>query len=117
MEIKIQNAIKNIKTCLKFSKKPVLAWSGGKDSMALLDLVFNKAKARIVTSNKQMTSLKFRICMFLTTQKSLALQELLQWKKEGHGFARWIFTTDQKVLGLQPDGMECCLAISCVIAT
>ena len=44
---KINSAIKNIETCLKFSKRPVLAWSGGKDSMALLDLVFNKVGAKI----------------------------------------------------------------------
>ena len=47
MEEKIKKAIKNIETCLKFSKRPVLAWSGGKDSMALLDLVFNKVGAKI----------------------------------------------------------------------
>lgn len=47
MEKKINNALKNIETCLKHSSKPVLAWSGGKDSMALLDLVFKKVGAKI----------------------------------------------------------------------
>jgi 3'-phosphoadenosine 5'-phosphosulfate sulfotransferase (PAPS reductase)/FAD synthetase len=47
MEKKINNALKNIETCLKHSSKPVLAWSGGKDSMALLDLVSKKVGAKI----------------------------------------------------------------------
>ena len=47
MNEKIKSAIKNIETCLRFSKRPVLAWSGGKDSMALLDLVFNKVGVKI----------------------------------------------------------------------
>jgi hypothetical protein len=44
---KVQSAIKNIETCLSVSKKPCLAWSGGKDSMALLDLVFKKVGVKV----------------------------------------------------------------------
>jgi len=47
METKIQSAIKNIELGLANSGNPVIAWSGGKDSMALLDLVYNKCKAKI----------------------------------------------------------------------
>jgi hypothetical protein len=47
MRTKIQDAISNIELCLTHSKKPVLAWSGGKDSMALLDLVVNKVGAKV----------------------------------------------------------------------
>lgn len=47
MDQKIKSAVKLIETGLSNSGNPVLAWSGGKDSMALLDLVYNKAKARI----------------------------------------------------------------------
>ena len=47
MEDKIQRAIDLIHTCYAQAKSPVLAWSGGKDSMALLDLVFNKCGYRM----------------------------------------------------------------------
>ena len=47
MQNKIQSAIENIKLGLANAGNPVIAWSGGKDSMALLDLVYNKCKAKI----------------------------------------------------------------------
>lgn len=47
MENKIKSAIKNIELGLSNSGKPVIAWSGGKDSMALLDLVYNKVGVKL----------------------------------------------------------------------
>lgn len=47
MKSKIKTAIGNIEKCLSHSGKPCLAWSGGKDSMVLLDLVFNKVGAKL----------------------------------------------------------------------
>lgn len=44
---KTQSAIENIKRGLDYASNPVIAWSGGKDSMALLDLVYNKCKAKL----------------------------------------------------------------------
>ena len=47
MQNKIQSAIKNIELGLANAGNPVIAWSGGKDSMVLLDLIFNKVNASI----------------------------------------------------------------------
>jgi hypothetical protein len=41
MKQKIQEAIGIIEKCLEHSSKPAIGWSGGKDSMAMLDLVQN----------------------------------------------------------------------------
>lgn len=47
MQEKIAAAIKNIETCFGNSANPALAWSGGKDSMALLHLVFKRIGERV----------------------------------------------------------------------
>jgi 3'-phosphoadenosine 5'-phosphosulfate sulfotransferase (PAPS reductase)/FAD synthetase len=47
MKDKIQSAVKLIELGLSQAHKPVIAWSGGKDSMALLDLVHNKVGAKL----------------------------------------------------------------------
>jgi len=39
---KIKSATRNIEIGISHSRNPVIAWSGGKDSMALLDLVHNR---------------------------------------------------------------------------
>lgn len=47
MKEKVQSAVAMIKLGLANSAKPVIAWSGGKDSMALLDLVYNQAGVKV----------------------------------------------------------------------
>lgn len=47
MQEKIKNSVKIIESFLCNSRKPAIAWSGGKDSMALLDLLYNKVGIRV----------------------------------------------------------------------
>jgi 3'-phosphoadenosine 5'-phosphosulfate sulfotransferase (PAPS reductase)/FAD synthetase len=44
---KVANAIRLIERGIQLYSKPVIAWSGGKDSMALLDLVHNKVGCKL----------------------------------------------------------------------
>lgn len=47
MKDKIESALRIIDICMENSGKPCLAWSGGKDSMALLDLVYKEYGVRV----------------------------------------------------------------------
>lgn len=44
---KVDSALRIIERCLKVSGSPVIAWSGGKDSMAMLHLIHKQAGARL----------------------------------------------------------------------